>query len=277
MCNTCAPHTAGESGFAPTLDHGRARRASPLQSRLWRELLTLNEMKNLLLPLLLLLLLCSQPVRAQNPDTLRAIYSAYVGVRERTNHNDGPEVERFLAHVGLKKGAPWCAAFVSYCLHKAGYTDAPRSGWSPDYFPNRQRVWALSQQYTPPHADSTPPYHAQIGDLFGIWYANLGRIAHVGFIDTPNGTVKSAARPATSALTQNVGARHASPVNNDNAKSPALRTSNLLPPTSQTDMLVTVEGNTNDNGSREGIGVFRKHRPLKSIKYIARWTTPRSA
>ena len=143
-------------------------------------------MKNLLLPLLLLLFLCSQPVRAQNPDTLRAIYSAYVGVRERTNHNDGPEVERFLAHVGLQKGAPWCAAFVSYCLHKAGYTDAPRSGWSPDYFPKRQRVWALSQKYTPPHADSTPPYHAQIGDLFGIWYANLGRIAHVGFVDCTN-------------------------------------------------------------------------------------------
>ena len=31
--NTCAPHTAGESGFAPTLNHWRARHASPLQSR----------------------------------------------------------------------------------------------------------------------------------------------------------------------------------------------------------------------------------------------------
>ena len=33
MCNTCAPHTTGESGFAPTLNHWRARHASPLQSR----------------------------------------------------------------------------------------------------------------------------------------------------------------------------------------------------------------------------------------------------
>ena len=216
-------------------------------------------MKNLLLPLLLLLLLCSQPVRAQNPDTLRAIYSAYVGVRELTRHNDGPEVERFLAHVGLKKGAPWCAAFVSYCLHKAGYTDAPRSGWSPDYFPKRQRVWALSQKYTPPHADSTPPYHAQIGDLFGIWYANLGRIAHVGFVDCPD--------PST----QNRAQQHEKP---PNATTPRI---NIIPPSHSGAYITTVEGNTNDNGSREGIGVFRKYRPLKSIKYIARWTTPRSA
>ena len=235
-------------------------------------------MRYLLFLTLSLLLSLAQ---AQSLDSLRNIYSSYVGVRELTHHNDGPEVERFLAHVGLKKGAPWCAAFVSYCLHKAGYTDAPRSGWSPDYFPKRQRVWALSQKYTPPHADSAPPYHAQIGDLFGIWYANLGRIAHVGFIDVPNGTsryeVESDELRVTSAHTQNVGARRASPVNNDNTVSSPIRHSSFVIRNSQTDMLVTVEGNTNDNGSREGIGVFRKYRPLKSIKYIARWTTPRSA
>ena len=242
-------------------------------------------MKNLL-PLLLLLFLCSQPVRAQNPDTLRAIYSAYVGVRERTNHNDGPEVERFLAHVGLKKGAPWCAAFVSYCLHKAGYTDAPRSGWSPDYFPKEKRIWENTRTVVTSKLVTSNLFRS--GDLFGIWYANLGRIAHVGFIDVPNGTTRYDVRGTryevgeTSENTQNVGARHASPVNNGNTASSSFRDSSLvtrhfLPPTSQTDMLVTVEGNTNDNGSREGIGVFRKHRPLKSIKYIARWTTPRSA
>ena len=246
-------------------------------------------MRYLLFLTLSLLLSLAQ---AQSLDSLRAIYSSYVGVRELTHRNDGPEVERFLAHVGLKKGAPWCAAFVSYCLHKAGYTDAPRSGWSPAYFPRRRRVWSLSEKYIPPHADSTPPYHAQIGDLFGIWYANLGRIAHVGFIDVPNGTskyevesdelrvtsaktqeVESDELRVTSAKTQNVGARRASPVNNDNTVSSPIRHSSFVIRNSQTDMLVTVEGNTNDNGSREGIGVFRKYRPLKSIKYIARWTT----
>ena len=257
MCNTCAPHTTGESGFAPTSDHGRARRASPLQSRLWRELLTLNEMKNLLLPLLLLLFLCSQPVRAQNPDTLRAIYSAYVGVRELTRHNDGPEVERFLAHVGLQKGAPWCAAFVSYCLHKAGYTDAPRSGWSPDYFPKEKRIWENTRTVVTSKLVTSNLFRS--GDLFGIWYANLGRIAHVGFIDCPD--------PST----QNRAQQHEKP---PNATTPRI---NIIPPSHSGAYITTVEGNTNDNGSREGIGVFRKYRPLKSIKYIARWTTPRSA
>ena len=247
-------------------------------------------MKNLLLPLFILLFLCSQPVRAQNPDTLRAIYSAYVGVRELTHHNDGPEVERFLAHVGLKKGAPWCAAFVSYCLHKAGYTDAPRSGWSPDYFPKERRVCIsrydvrctkyevesdesrVTSEHTAIRNSSFVIRNSEreallprIGDLFGIWYTNLGRIAHVGFIDVPNGTSRK----------YEVGSREVGSNNSSNLKLP---TSNLSEaPTSNLNILVTVEGNTNDNGSREGIGVFRKYRPLKSIKYIARWTTPRSA
>jgi hypothetical protein len=41
---------------------------------------------------------------------------SYVGVREKTLRNDGPEVEKFLSYVGLRKGNSWCAAFVSYCL-----------------------------------------------------------------------------------------------------------------------------------------------------------------
>lgn len=44
---------------------------------------------------------------------------SYVGVTE-TSENHGPEVKKFLAHVGLDQGYPWCAAFTSYCLSKAG-------------------------------------------------------------------------------------------------------------------------------------------------------------
>lgn len=40
----------------------------------------------------------------------------YLHVREKTNRNDGKEVEMFLRSVGLGKGYAWCAAFVSYCL-----------------------------------------------------------------------------------------------------------------------------------------------------------------
>ena len=238
-------------------------------------------MRYLLFLTLSLLLSLAQ---AQSLDSLRAIYSSYVGVRELTHHNDGPEVERFLAHVGLKKGAPWCAAFVSYCLHKAGYTDAPRSGWSPDYFPKERRVcisrydvrctkYEVESDESRVTSEHTAIRHSsfvirnsereallpRIGDLFGIWYANLGRIAHVGFVDCTN--------PST----HNRAQQHEKP---PNATTPRI---NIIPPSHSGAYITTVEGNTNDNGSREGIGVFRKYRPLKSIKYIARWTTPRSA
>ena len=39
----------------------------------------------------------------------------YEGVKEITN-NSSPEIDAFLASVGLKPGNPWCAAFRYYCL-----------------------------------------------------------------------------------------------------------------------------------------------------------------
>ena len=44
--NSCATHTAGESGDAITLEHWRARHASPLQSRQRRELSHLRYCQN---------------------------------------------------------------------------------------------------------------------------------------------------------------------------------------------------------------------------------------
>ena len=35
--------------------------------------------------------------------------------------------------------------------------------------------------------------------------------------------------------------------------------------------LVTIEGNTNQEGSREGEGVYRKRRPISSIRFYADW------
>ena len=46
-------------------------------------------------------------------------------VKERTNHNDGPWVEALLRVVDCKKGDPWCAAFVSFCLTIAHYGKPP--------------------------------------------------------------------------------------------------------------------------------------------------------
>lgn len=45
-----------------------------------------------------------------------AIYYCNLGVKEKTNNNDGKYVEMFQKKVNTYKGAPWCAAFVSYVL-----------------------------------------------------------------------------------------------------------------------------------------------------------------
>lgn len=41
---------------------------------------------------------------------------SYVGVQEVDGSNRGPEINMFLASVGLPPGTPYCAAFVSFIL-----------------------------------------------------------------------------------------------------------------------------------------------------------------
>lgn len=101
---------------------------------------------------------------------------AHVGEREATGRNDGPEVETYLAHVGLSKGYAWCAAFVSYNLSSCGVPN-PKSAWSPAFALPAHRVW------TPRKASRSP----LPGDVFSVYYASLGRVGHVGIITGMDG------------------------------------------------------------------------------------------
>ena len=94
-----------------------------------------------------------------------AIASKEVGVRELSGHNDGKRVEEYLASVGLHRGDPYCAAWVSFIFKQAGYS-APRTGWSPDLFPSKRLV-------------KVP----EPGDVFGIYFTDMGRIAHCGLVE----------------------------------------------------------------------------------------------
>lgn len=85
-------------------------------------------------------------------------------VREKTGNNDGIEVEKYLAYVGLKKGAPWCAAFCSYAYAQLNIPN-PKTAWSP--------AWSLTK-------DRTTKYLP--GDCFTLYYPNLKRVGHVGII-----------------------------------------------------------------------------------------------
>lgn len=55
-----------------------------------------------------------------NPhDFLVQFALGYLGVVEATGHNDGPFVEMFQQAVdGIADGAPWCAAFVQFCVQQ---------------------------------------------------------------------------------------------------------------------------------------------------------------
>lgn len=144
---------------------------------------------------------------------LAQIYSSQVGVREATGNNDGLQVETFLHAAKAKRGQSWCAAFVSWCLQLAGIKH-PITAWAAAMFPAKNTIYTRGR---PPTA--TP----QQGDVFGLYYTNLGRIGHVGFIhDWGNGNI-----------------------------------------------VVTVEGNTNEAASREGDGVYKKKRLKRQIYKVS--------
>lgn len=135
-----------------------------------------------------------------------AIAAGELGVREQTGKNDGERVEAYLQSIQLGKGHAWCGAFLSWVYLKAGLA-SPRIGWTPDLFPFRR----LTKLPLP-------------GDLFGIYFPALKRIAHAGLVEKIS-----------------------------------------------SDWVITLEGNTNVKGSREGDGVFRKRRHKRTISRFANW------
>lgn len=155
--------------------------------------------------------------------SLWGIYTAEIGVREQSGKNDGARVEAYLAYVGLKKGNPWCAAFVCWSLGQAGIRN-PRSGWSPDLFPAKKICWQRSASAGMKAGVGRQAAGPRKGDVFGIYFPEKKRIAHVGFVDSWDDKY-----------------------------------------------VITVEGNTNEAGSREGDGVYRKRRLIKTLYQVARW------
>lgn len=145
---------------------------------------------------------------------VKCIYDSQLHVRELTGKNDGFEVEKYLRYTNLGKGYAWCASFVCWVLGGAN-VDNPKSAWSPSLLPNAKLIY---QRGSKTHT-ATP----QRADVFGIYFSNLKRIAHVGFIDE----------------------------------------------WSEGNYTITVEGNTNSAGSREGDGVYRKRRLKSQIYKVA--------
>ncbi|SMC59209.1 C40 family peptidase [Pedobacter africanus] len=140
-------------------------------------------------------------------DKVLSIARAEVGVREVGN-NEGKRVREYLAYTGIKVPAAWCASYISWCFGKAGY-DRPRTAWSPAMFPASRIV-----------KEPKP------ADVFGVWFPDLKRIAHVGLVAEVKG-----------------------------------------------DWIYSLEGNSNNNGSRNGDGVYQRLHHKRTVYKYADWVS----
>lgn len=145
---------------------------------------------------------------------LTQIYLSQIGIREKTGHNDGPQVEAYLKSVGLGKGYAWCAAFVHWCLVQAKIPNRINGAAATAH--NQSHILWMNRKLV---AEPAP------GDVFTLWYNRLNRIGHTGFYH------------------QRVN----------------------------TSVYESIEGNTNEAGSREGDGVYKKYRSFNATYSITRW------
>ncbi|MNY35159.1 hypothetical protein D3C86_1695460 [compost metagenome] len=88
-----------------------------------------------------------------------------IGVVERIGKNDSERIREYLDYCHIKTPAPYCAAFLSFCFGQAGYKQ-PRTAWSSALFPTARLV-----------------KEPEPGMVYGIYFTNMGRIAHCGLIE----------------------------------------------------------------------------------------------
>ena len=100
---------------------------------------------------------------------VKRVYTSQIGVQEVGGNNRGPEVRSYQRVTGFDEPVPWCASFVSWTFYLCG-VETVKSAWSPSWFPGDK---VIDPKIINPEA----------GDVFGIYFRNKGRIAHVGFID----------------------------------------------------------------------------------------------
>jgi hypothetical protein len=114
------------------------------------------------------------PVRA----CVVSSFQKEVGTHE-VGYNTGPRVNDYLKASGNAPGAYWCGAFVTWVIRRCGPAIKIPAG------PGAARNWF--------HPGPTLYYvrnklgsllNAKPGDCVGFFYANLGRIGHIGFVES---------------------------------------------------------------------------------------------
>lgn len=166
-----------------------------------------------------------------------AIAREQIGAREKPpGSNWGDEIAMFLESTGITTPAPWCAAFIYFCIHKAsadlGIENPFRSLKHKAYTPSwlgwaNEHGESLTGRKAKKLVESeAAPSVIEPGMLFLLYYPRLKRVGHIGFI---------ASQPIEGGL------------------------------------ISTIEGNTDPRGSRTGGGVFERTRKLAGIHRLVRY------
>jgi len=112
---------------------------------------------------------------------LRQTYMTQVDVAEATGHNDGIDVEKYLASAGRYKGEPWCASFIYWCYKQCGITvNISLPGYVPAYAKELKVVYQKDK-------NKMSECNPRFGDVVTFYNSELGRPAHIGFYDGQNG------------------------------------------------------------------------------------------
>ena len=154
----------------------------------------------------------------------------YVGVREGARANRGEEVDAIVEAGGWRPGGAWCAAFAYFCHLTAaaelgGATSCPR----PSY-PRAAFMWY----------DATGDYRYTASQILD------------GVAQPLAGDVMVMARPSSF-----------NNLRRDTRRKLAGHAGIVVRWDAEAEELVTVEGNTDDAGSREGDGVYEKRRAVE--------------
>lgn len=156
---------------------------------------------------------------------------AQVGVKEATGNNDGPAVEAFLRAVGLGRGFYWCMAFVYWAFSNAFY----------DLFKNNNTIIL--------------PLLKTGGCMmqYNFCKINAGKPGYETMI-VLNPKEHDPKPGDIFIIDLGKGAGHTGVITNINLDG----------------SLATVEGNTNDNGSANGDGVYERVRHVEKLFALIR-------
>lgn len=208
-----------------------------------------------------------EPIINAKQQQVRQIYLSQIGIREKPS-NMGAVVEQYLHYVNLPQGNPWCAAFVCWVFGQAN-VDNPRTGWSPDLFKGSKVIWDRAESRKL-KVESWAGESGESGTKNQESRHSRIAYSYPPSLTTDNGERTTDRRQQVTDNWQRIT------IASGDIFAIYFPDKNRIAHTGFIDQwdgtwLITVEGNTNVSGGREGDGVYRKRRPVKSIYQVARY------